>query len=63
MADLESVALLDYLYHVYRNDAMCMGFDEVCDSAYSNCQWCNQTDSANDDIGFCDLGKYSISKS
>ena len=42
---------------------MCIGVDEVCDSAYSNCQWCNQTDSTNNDIGFCDLGKYCISTS
>ena len=35
---------------------MCEGVDKVCDTTYSNCQWCNSTTGADDDIGFCDLG-------
>ncbi len=42
-----------------RSDEMCPGVDEICDNAYSNCQWCNMTGSATDDIGYCDNGKYT----
>ena len=35
---------------------MCEGVDKVCDTTYSNCQWCNSTTGSDDDIGFCDLG-------
>ena len=47
-----------YITKLCRNDMMCQSVNEVCDTTYSNCQWCNSTTSSDDDIGFCDLGKY-----